>query len=67
MHDQKVPGTGVLAERRHSLRYTYSDVPRGGEVRITTHDARALAAVHEFLAFQRKEHHAGGMTMPEHH
>jgi hypothetical protein len=28
-------------------------------VRITTRDADALRAVHEFLAFQRKDHRAG--------
>jgi hypothetical protein len=29
-------------------------------VRISTTDAAAVAAVHEFLAFQRGAHHAGG-------
>ncbi len=66
VHAEKVPGTGVMAERRASLRYTYNDVPRGGAVRIRTRDPQALAAVHEFLAFQRKEHRASGTTMPGH-
>lgn len=60
VHDRTVPGTTVMAARRATLRYEYHDVPRGGEVRIITHDAKALSAVHEFLAFQRGEHRAGG-------
>jgi len=61
VHDREVPGARVMAERRARIRYDYRDVTRGGAVRIRTRDARALAAVHEFLAFQRAEHHAGGM------
>jgi hypothetical protein len=34
------------------------DRSRGAEVRIHTTDPVALAAVHEFLAFQRIAHHA---------
>ncbi len=60
VHDEKVPGTAVMATRRGAIRYTYADLPRGGAVRILTHDARALAAIHEFLAYQREAHHAGG-------
>ncbi len=58
VHMQTVPGTKVMAARRTAISYTTRDVPRGGEVRITTHDAEALAAVHQFLSFQRTEHHA---------
>ncbi len=60
VHDRAVPGTKVMAARRAALHYDYHDVARGGEVRIVTHDAQALSAVHEFLAFQLAEHHAGG-------
>jgi len=60
VHDEHVPGTGVMAARRALIRYTPYDLPRGGGVRITTRDAAALRAVHEFLAFQRAAHHAPG-------
>lgn len=56
----EVPGTKVMAERRRRIRYRMKPLPRGGEVRIITTDAAALAAVHEFLAFQRMDHRAGG-------
>jgi hypothetical protein len=33
-------------------------------VRITTADPAAVEAVHQFLAFQRHEHHAAGHDHP---
>lgn len=60
MHARDVPGTAVMAAKRGAISYEAHDLPRGGEVRITTHDADALRAVHEFIAFQRGEHRAGG-------
>jgi uncharacterized protein YjhX (UPF0386 family) len=60
VHAQAVPGTKVMAARSSRLRYAYADLPQGGEIRITTADADALRAVHEFIAFQRKDHRAGG-------
>ena len=60
VHAQQVPGTATMAARAASLRYTAIDRPRGAEVRITTTDPTSLAAVHEFLAFQRADHRAAG-------
>lgn len=59
VHAAVVPGTAVMAARRAALRYEERDRPRGAELRIRTTDAAAVAAVHEFLAFQRGAHHAG--------
>lgn len=61
VHAQEVPGTATMAARRDAIRYTYRDLPRGGEVRITTADAQALEAIHAFMAFQRGDHRAGGV------
>ncbi len=58
VHLQRVPGTRVMAAKREAISYRVAHLPRGGEVRITTADPDALAAVHEFLAFQRREHRA---------
>jgi TusA-related sulfurtransferase len=62
VHMQHVPGTEVMASRRASITYEPRDVPRGAELRIRTTDPQALRAIHEFMAFQRGEHHAGGMV-----
>ena len=60
VHAQAVPGTAVMAARRNMIRYDAVDRPRGGEVRLRSSDAKAIAAIHEFLAFQRGAHHAAG-------
>ena len=68
VHLQQVPGAGVMAARREAIRYTYRDLPRGGEVRMVTHDPAALAAIHEVLAFQQREHRTpdgGGHRHPQ--
>jgi hypothetical protein len=64
VHMQDVPGTKVMAAKRGVIKYEARDLPRGGEVRITTKDADALKAIHEFMAFQRSDHHAGGAHPP---
>lgn len=58
VHMQHVPGTKVMAAQRAAITYLYRALPRGGEVRIVTHDPDALAAIRDFLAFQRMDHHA---------
>jgi hypothetical protein len=60
VHAQDVPGTQVMAARRAEITYFADTLPRGGQVRITTHDSTAVAAVHQFLACQRSAHHAAG-------
>lgn len=60
VHAQDVPGTRVMAARRTVIQYAYSDLPQGGQIRLTTTDPAALRAIHEFMAFQRKDHRAGG-------
>jgi hypothetical protein len=57
---EQIPGTAVMAARRDAITYTVHPLPRGAEVRITTGDPQALAAIHAFLAFQRGDHRAGG-------
>jgi hypothetical protein len=61
VHMRDVPGTRVMAEKRSVITYSYADLPRGGEVRMRTDDPEALRAIHQFMAFQRSDHHAGGM------
>jgi hypothetical protein len=60
VHAQEVPGTATMSRKRDRITYSYSDLPRGGEVRLTTSDPEAIAAIHAFVAFQRMDHRAGG-------
>ena len=55
-HGEVPPGVPAMQRLKGAIRYVYRDIPRGGSVRITTTDPEALAAVHEFLAYQRREH-----------
>jgi hypothetical protein len=59
VHDTaEVPGTRKMAEHKAHISYEFHELPRGGEVRIISSDHEAIAAIHEFLEFQRHEHHA---------
>jgi len=60
VHAQVVPGTAVMTAHRTAIEYEVIDRPQGGEVRIRSSDPAAIAAIHEFLAFQRSGHHAAG-------
>ena len=63
VHAREVPGTAPMARLRDKIRYDMADRPGGGEVRITSSDPEAIAAIHEFLTFQRMDHHAAGHAM----
>jgi hypothetical protein len=58
-HAETPPGAGVMQALKSSIRYAVGDRPGGGEVRIATSDGKALAAVHEFLRYQIREHRTG--------
>jgi hypothetical protein len=55
-----VPGTDVMRARRERISYTVEELPRGAALRIGSNDSAAVRAIHDFLAFQRGEHRAGG-------
>jgi hypothetical protein len=54
-----VPGTATMKRLRNGITYSPRDLPGGGEVVISSRNPEAVAAIHEFLAFQRMDHHAG--------
>ena len=66
VHMQNVPGTKLMREKRSVISYEPHDLPRGAELVILTKDSAAVVAIHEFMAFQRGEHHAGGMDGMKH-
>ena len=63
VHMTDVPGVKVMAARRSVIRYSPKELPRGAELRITSTDPEVIKAIHQFMAFQRGEHHAGGHDM----
>jgi hypothetical protein len=60
VHDREVPGTAIMAQRRSVITYTADTIPKGAQLRISSRDSTAIAAIHQFLSFQRQDHRAGG-------
>jgi len=58
-HGEQPAGVVVLQRLKSDMTYTYADTSLGGIVRITTANAEALAALHEFLRYQITEHKTG--------
>ena len=59
VHARAVPGTEIMAAKRAAIAYAVDTLPRGAVLRIRSADSTAVRAIHEFLAFQRHDHHAG--------
>jgi hypothetical protein len=43
------------------IQYTVRDLPRGAEVRLTSRDPEAIAAIRGFMEFQRRDHRSRGV------
>ena len=59
VHDQTVPGVAAMKAAGAALTYTFEETDRGGLIRISGSTPDAVAAVHEFLKFQIKDHETG--------
>ena len=58
VHARAVPGAAVMAAKRSVITYAVESLPLGAAVRVRSRDPEAIRAIHEFLAFQRQDHHA---------
>ncbi|HET6798100.1 MAG TPA: hypothetical protein VFH40_13150 [Gemmatimonadales bacterium] len=56
VHDRPVPGTEIMTARRAHISYRPDTLARGGALRISSQDPEAVTAIHQFLAFQRRDH-----------
>jgi hypothetical protein len=61
-HAEAPPGTAVMRALASSIRYTVGDTPGGAAVRIASENPKAVAAVHDFLRYQIREHRTGDPT-----
>lgn len=59
VHDKMPDGAAGMQQMKAKIAYRYEEREMGGRVRIVTSDAAALAAVHDFLRFQIKDHRTG--------
>jgi hypothetical protein len=59
IHDSVPPGVETMKQPKSYITYEAENTVHGAQVRITTHDAQALAAIHRFLRFQIQVHQTG--------
>lgn len=59
VHDQTPPGVPVMTKLKDQLQYNYEPTENGGRVVISSKNAEAVSAVHDFLRFQITEHKTG--------
>ncbi|HEX8087811.1 MAG TPA: hypothetical protein VF762_03095 [Blastocatellia bacterium] len=58
-HGKTPPGVDVMTRMKSEIVYKYEGTGRGGRVRVSTKNPEALAAIHEFLRFQIRDHQTG--------
>jgi hypothetical protein len=58
-HGEVPPGVSGLQGHKDEIAYTFERTERGGIVRMTTSNADARSAIHDFLRYQIKEHATG--------
>ena len=58
-HGEEPPGTSAMRAQRRSIRYVVEQTASGARVRISSTNDAAIAAIHDFLAYQIREHQTG--------
>ena len=56
VHDRVPPGVPTLKKKKSAVHWVYEPTELGARIVISTTDARALKAVHDFLRFQIEDH-----------
>jgi hypothetical protein len=59
IHATVPPGVETMKQLKSKFTYEAENTERGAQLRITTHDAEALTAIHSFLRFQIQDHQTG--------
>ncbi|MCU1334232.1 MAG: hypothetical protein JWM08_3224 [Candidatus Angelobacter sp.] len=59
VHDQTPPGVETMTSLKDQIHYKYQAAEKGGRVLISSANAEAVSAIHEFLKFQITEHKTG--------
>jgi hypothetical protein len=62
IHDTTPSGVPEMKRLRDNISYTFGETRKGGRVVISTTDTDAIAAIHQFLRFQIREHKTGDPT-----
>ena len=56
IHDQAVPGTGVMTAKKDLIQYSIKNIDGGSILILTTNDTELLDAIQKFMNFQSSQH-----------
>ena len=59
IHATVPPGVETMKRLKSKITYEAENTERGAQLRLTTHNAEALTAIHSFLSFQIQDHQTG--------
>ena len=59
IHSTVPPGVEDMKRLKNKITYKAENSENGAQLRITTHNAEALTAIHDFLRFQIRDHQTG--------
>jgi hypothetical protein len=59
IHEKTPPGSEAMKQLKSEIGYEFRETERGASIKISTSDAQAMKAIHEFLRFQITEHKTG--------
>jgi hypothetical protein len=59
IHEKTPPGSETMKQLKSQISYEFNETERGASIKISTVDAHAIEAIHEFLKFQIAEHKTG--------
>lgn len=59
VHDREPDGVPTMKRLAKEIHYSIRETERGGEVAISSKSSEAVKAIHDFLAFQIREHKTG--------
>jgi hypothetical protein len=59
IHATVPPDVETMNQLKSKITYEAENTVRGAQLRIITHDAQALTAIHSFLRFQIQDHQTG--------
>ena len=59
IHNRVPPGVPVMKKLRMQISYQLQDEPAGSRIVISSENAKAVNAIHDFLRFQIRDHQTG--------
>jgi len=62
IHARTPPGVSTMQKLRDQIQYRVDETPNGARVRVSSENAKAVAAIHDFLRFQIQDHQTGDST-----